>query len=137
MEAQTAPQQAQKAAFSALFEAGGFLSALIILLGLLLVVWGVLNLALARSRIVFLVHGLLCFVPLLLGLAGMCRGYSQFAAMVMSPAAPKPVEVARTMSFAMASGIFGSIATMVPAALCFIAIAFKAKDGSSSLTENA
>ena len=127
----------QVSAFFHLFHSGGLLGFVIILLGLLLVAWGVLNLAIARNRVLFLVHGLLCFVPLLLGLFGMFHGYSHFSEMLMYPTAPKLRELVQTMSFVMTCGIFGGIATMLPSVLSFFAFDFKGQKLSTSRTDGA
>ncbi len=123
--------------FYVLFHAGGTFGVVILLLGLLLVAWGVFNLTFARNRLSFLVHGLLCLAPLVLGLVGMFQGYSQLAAMCQSTSPPQPKEIAQTMAFTMASGILGGITTLIPSVLAFVAFAIKGQNEAASRSDRA
>lgn len=121
MEAHSAKQMP---ALLHLFHSNGLLGFVIILLGLLLIAQGILNLAITRTQALFLAHGLLCFVPFLWDLSACSTATRTSQRLLMSLTAAKLKKLAHTMSFVMACGIFGGIATMLLSILSSFAFAF-------------
>jgi len=95
----------------------------LIVLGLLLSLWGLLNLVLVRNRVVLSAQALLSFLPLGLGFLNMCNGLSSFLdlASAIGPN-PAPEVIAQTAVHAMANGIFGSVSTGVSAIIGIAAL---------------
>jgi hypothetical protein len=118
-----APQAGQVPIVYNLLQAGGSYGLLLLALGLLLTVWGLFNFFLVRNRLLLIVQVFYAFVPAILGVAGLWSSYQQWVEMTLSPQAPRPHELAQVVSFAMACGLFGPLATVIPAFIGVLALA--------------
>jgi serine/threonine protein kinase len=108
-----------------LLEAGGPWVVLIVSLGLGLVISGIMNLLLASNRRVFLVHGLLSLLPLLLSLAGITQRYAAFQQMALLSTAPRPYEIAGVITSTMAFAIVGCVVSIISIVLSLVGLEFK------------
>jgi len=108
---------------SALLREGGPQAFGFIVLGLVLTLWGLVNLALVRNRGMLCAQALLSFVPLGVGFVNMCNGLSLFLDLASAIGGPaQPEVVAQTAVYAIANGIFGSASTGIPAIIGIIAL---------------
>jgi|GEM_PF-3495779 hypothetical protein len=112
-------QVQQLSYFGFLFRAGG-LSYL--LLGLALSVVGVALIAKPRFPLGTKIYACLSPLPGLAALLATYSAYGQFSAMAMSSTAPKPAEIATVAGYAMSSGFFGILGTILPMAIAMVAI---------------
>jgi serine/threonine protein kinase len=108
-----------------LLETGGPWVVLIASLGLGLVVSGIANLLLASNRRVFIAHGLLSLLPLILSIAGIMQRYSAFQQMALLSTAPRPYEIAGVISSTMAFAIVGCAVSIVSIILSLAGLEFK------------
>jgi len=119
-----------------LLRAGGAYGGLLLVMGLFLTLWGLIDLFFVRVRLVLTLHALLSFVPAILALWGIHTTYVRFAQMAMSTVAPKPTELASVTSFAMACGFWGILATAIPAILGVLALSKSTEQSRQSHTPN-
>jgi len=118
-----------------LVRAGGGYGWLLLGLGVLLTLWGLLNLLVIRNRLALTLQPLCSLTPALLAVLGVYSSYDRFANMAMAPQAPKPAEFAEVVSFAMACGIEGPLATAIPVIVGVIALAKSTARGSMHSAE--
>ncbi|QDU40931.1 hypothetical protein Mal4_52940 [Maioricimonas rarisocia] len=105
-------------AFVHLLRAGEGYGLFILGLGFLSTLWGGVNLLLrAPGRANVLIQAFASLLPAVVGVFGVLASYEQFAVLAMSDVAPKPSEIAMVVSRAMACGLFGPLATIVPVSL--------------------
>jgi hypothetical protein len=108
---------------SYLLHAGGPDGFGLLVLGLLLTSWGLLNLVFVRNRPVLLAQALLSFVPLGLGFLGLCNGLSLFLDLASASGPPPwPEVIAETVGRALAHGIFGAASTGISAIIGIAAL---------------
>lgn len=105
-----------------LLRAGGAYGVLLLAFGALLALWAAVDLMFVRSRALLSLQALASLLPALLGFVGVYVSYCEFVEMAATPVPPKPAEFARVVTFAMACGIWGPLATVVPAALGVFAL---------------
>ena len=91
----------------------------ILFLGVLLTLWGLLNLVLVRNRFVLFAQAVLSFLPLGLGVLALWNGLSLFRT-IGSP--PGMEVVARLVGHAMVNAIFGAVSTGVAAIIGIVAL---------------
>ena len=114
---------------SVLLREGGPQGFGIVVLGLVLTLWGLINLALVRNRGMLVAQAFLAFLPLGVAFLAMCNGLSAFLELASAAGPPpRPELIAQTAVYAIANGIFGATATAVPA---IIGIAALSKNRSS------
>jgi hypothetical protein len=94
---------------------------LIVAAVVVLIVWGLVNLV-VRNRNSIVAQVFLSYLPLVMALCGSLSAYQEFTVLATSEIAPKPSELGRVMSLAIACGILGSVGTLVPGMLGVIAL---------------
>lgn len=119
------PQQVSELTF--LLRAGDGYGSMLIGLGIVLTIWGWLDLLFVRNRTVLILHALLSFTPGLLALWGIHSAYEAYTAMAVSPTPPKPAEFAAAINLAMACGIWGIAGTVVSGFFGVLALATRGK----------
>jgi hypothetical protein len=101
---------------------------LIMVMGLLLSVWALVNLVAVRSRPVVLVQVFLSFLPLLVCLLAVSDATQDFMTMARSERAPKPSELAQAVSLGLVCGILGPLATLVPSLLGLVKLSLLSRE---------
>jgi hypothetical protein len=106
-----------------LLREGGGAGLALAALGVLLTVWGFINLGFVTRRGTLVTQALVSFLPLSLAFVGMCVYFSRFMELAAAPGSSRPEDVARTMSLLIILGLTGSVSTIVPAVIGIIALA--------------
>ena len=109
----------QMSYFGFLLRAGGLS---FFLLGLALSVVGVVLIAKPKFRAGVTIYACLSPLPGLAALVASYSAYGQFSAMATSSVAPKPAEIAAVTGYAMSSGFFGILGTILPMAVAILAM---------------
>lgn len=99
------------------FRSAGSCGLVILGLGLLLSLWGLVNLVSARSSSEIIPQIYVSFLPLLISLGAMVIVARDFVSMVRGDVAATTGEFVQTCSFGLVCGILGSACTLVPALL--------------------
>ncbi len=99
--------------------------------GVLLTFAAIALLIVAKRPVVYAIFGALGLLPLVIGLAGMVRGYSEYSRMATTAIAPKPAELADAVLLMASSGILGIFFGLLPLALCFVGIMIHGRGNGS------
>lgn len=128
---QMGPAQ-QAAPLSHLLRAGGPVGWLILGLGIVLTLWGVVNLLRRPGPVVLILQAVCSLIPALLGAALAYGCYLEFAQFGAQAEPPKPVVFAEVISRGLLGGMIGPLASVVPAALGIAALARSSARSDSS-----
>jgi hypothetical protein len=99
----------------------------ILALGIVLAIWGLINLLAVRNWTVLTVQALLSLLPALLGAWAIQRAMSTFLVMAVAEQAPKPSDMAKVISFGMVCGLWATLGTALSAGLGILALAKRRK----------
>jgi hypothetical protein len=114
-------------------QSGGGYCLLILLLGALLTVWGLINLAFIKNRGSLIAQALLSFAPLGLAFLGSCYSLQRFMIQVNLPGPPWPSDFATNALVGIFSGLTGAMATGVPGVIGVFALARNLRRPSQAL----
>jgi len=106
-----------------LFRSAGTLGLLILSLGVVLTMWGVINLLTRQPPLVTVLQTLCSLIPAVLAAGVVYASYQEFMRIAASPEPPEAVEFARVISSGLTAGMIGPLASVVPAALGIAALA--------------
>ncbi len=110
---QPAPAVQKVSMLEAVIRECGPVGFILLVFGLTLAVWGLVNLMFVRNRAVLLMQVVLSFLPLLVGFLGM--GHGLFLFLDMAGGRPLPDALARTVVHSLTTGICASAATGISA----------------------
>ena len=122
----------QMAPLSHLLKSGGAVGWLIIALGVVLTVWGAINLMKRPAPVVLMLQAVCSLIPGVLAAAVAGAAYVEFMAVATGSEPAKPWEFAEVISRGLFAGTVGPLASMIPAALG-IAGLVRASDGPENL----
>ena len=106
-----------------LIEVGGADCFPIVLFSMVLIVWGLVNLAVVKNRWALLLQALLSFGPSFLACLGLIGSFVRFRNLATSPGPVQPEELGQVMSIGIVLGIVGSASTAIPAIIGILALA--------------
>lgn len=108
-------------------QGGGPIGLTILSLGIILAVWGLINLLAVRNWTMLTVQALLSLLPALLGAWAIQRAIVTYLAMATSDQAPKPSEFGQVISYGMICGLWATLGTALSAGLGILALAKRRK----------
>ena len=104
--------------FIFLLRAGGFPY---FALGLFLSLFGVVLVAIPKSRLAITIYALLSLLPGLLAMVAIYSACGKLVEISLSTTAPKPAEFAAMTAHAMSCGFLGILGTLLPTILAVVA----------------
>ncbi len=94
----------------------------LLFLGVVLALWGLVNVLIPRMRALILMQSLLSLLPGLLAMMAIYSACTELAVLAASPTLPKPADLAQLAGYAMSCGFWGLAGTMVPMTLGLLAL---------------
>lgn len=88
----------------------------VLLLGLALTVWALINIAWPRSAASIFLQCLLSLIPAIIAVSSIYGAHSRFMDLLVTDIAPERGELS-SIAFGMSVGIGGTVATLVPVAI--------------------